>query len=54
MPEHRIFAIAFAKVYPLYVQKVERKNRTKEDPARIARAWRVRFPPAVLFLERMA
>ena len=31
MPEHRIFATAFAKVYPLYVQKAERKNRTKED-----------------------
>jgi hypothetical protein len=31
MPEHRIFATAFAKVYPLYVQKAERKNRTKEE-----------------------
>lgn len=30
MPKHRIFAIAFAKVYPLYVQKAERKNRRKE------------------------
>ena len=28
---HRIFAIAFAKVYPLYVQKAQRKNRTKEE-----------------------
>ena len=31
MPKHRIFAIAFARVYPLYVQKAERKNRTKEE-----------------------
>jgi hypothetical protein len=31
MPEHRIFATAFAKVYPMYVQKAERKNRTKEE-----------------------
>ena len=26
-----IFAIKFASVYPLYVQKAERKNRTKEE-----------------------
>jgi hypothetical protein len=31
MPEHRIFTTKFAKVYPLYVQKAERKNRTKEE-----------------------
>ena len=31
MPKHHIFAINFAKVYPLYVQKAERKNRTKEE-----------------------
>jgi len=31
MPKHRIFATAFAQVYPLYVQKAERKNRTKEE-----------------------
>ena len=31
MPKHDIFAMAFAKVYPLYVQKAERKNRTKEE-----------------------
>jgi hypothetical protein len=26
-----VFAIKFSKVYPLYVQKAERKNRTKEE-----------------------
>lgn len=31
MPGHKIFAMAFAKVYPLYVQKVERKGRTKGE-----------------------
>jgi len=31
MPNHHLFAIKFAKVYPLYVQKAERKNRTKEE-----------------------
>jgi hypothetical protein len=31
MPKQRIFAIKFAKVYPLYIQKAERKNRTKEE-----------------------
>lgn len=31
MSKHSIFAIAFAKVYPCYVQKAERKNRTKEE-----------------------
>ena len=31
MPKHQIFATKFARVYPLYVQKAERKNRTKEE-----------------------
>lgn len=31
MPPHRIFSMAFAKVYPLYVQKVERKGRSKQE-----------------------
>lgn len=31
MDKQRIFTTAFAKVYPLYVQKAERKNRTKEE-----------------------
>jgi hypothetical protein len=28
---HRIFGMSFASIYPLYVQKVEKKNRTKEE-----------------------
>jgi hypothetical protein len=31
MPKHNIFAMKFAIVYPLYVKKVERKNRTKSE-----------------------
>jgi hypothetical protein len=31
MPKHRIFGTAFARVYPLYVQKAENKKRTKEE-----------------------
>jgi hypothetical protein len=31
MPKHRIFTTPFAGVYPHYVQKAERKNRTKEE-----------------------
>lgn len=37
MQKHQIFATAFAKVYPMYVQKAERKNRTKEEVDRIIR-----------------
>lgn len=35
MPKHRILATAFAKVYPMYVQKAERKNRTKKEVDRV-------------------
>lgn len=31
MTRHRIFTMSFAAVYPLYVQKAERKGRTKEE-----------------------
>lgn len=31
MNEQRVFAMKFAKVYPLYVQKAKRKNRTKAE-----------------------
>lgn len=31
MPKHRIFTTEFARVYPLYVQKAERKNRSKDE-----------------------
>ena len=31
MPKHQIFAMKFSQVYPMYVQKAERKGRTKEE-----------------------
>jgi hypothetical protein len=31
MPTHRIFAMSFSKVYPMYIQKAERKKRTKAE-----------------------
>ena len=31
MPKHKVYAMKFAKVYPLYVQKAERKGRTKAE-----------------------
>ena len=35
MPYHRIFGTKFSGVYPLYVQKAERKGRTKDEVDRI-------------------
>lgn len=37
MPKHRIFTTEFARVYPLYVQKAARKNRTKDEVDQIIR-----------------
>lgn len=37
MSKHRIFTTEFSKVYPLYVQKAERKNRTKDEVDQIIR-----------------
>lgn len=37
MSRHKIFATAFSRVYPMYVQKAERKGRTKEEVDAIIR-----------------
>jgi hypothetical protein len=37
MSGHRIFAMKFSKVYPMYVQKAERKDRTKDEVDEIIR-----------------
>jgi hypothetical protein len=47
MPTHNIFKTAFAKVYPMYVQKAERKGRTKEEVDEIVR-WLTGYDPAGL------
>ena len=31
MAEHKIYKMSFSTVYPLYIKKVERKGRTKEE-----------------------
>jgi hypothetical protein len=35
MPNHRIYTMKFAGVYPLYVEKAERKNRTQAEVDRL-------------------
>src|SRR6478736_2663575 len=47
MNSDRIFSMPFAKVYPLYVQKAERKNRTKEEVDDII-CWLTGYDPAGL------
>lgn len=37
MPANRVFAIKFSSVYPLYVQKAERKDRTKAEVDEVIR-----------------
>jgi hypothetical protein len=37
MPKHRVYAMKFARVYPLYVKKAESKNRTKKEVDQIIR-----------------
>lgn len=31
MTKHRVYAIPFASVYPLYIEKAQKKGRTKEE-----------------------
>ena len=31
MDKHRVFKMSFASVYPLYVQKAEKKGRRKKE-----------------------
>jgi hypothetical protein len=35
MPQHKIYAMKFAALYPLYVNKAERKKRSKDEVDRI-------------------
>ena len=34
---HRVYAIKFASVYPMYVQKAERKQRSKDEVDQVIR-----------------
>ena len=37
MSEHRVYAVPFARIYPMYLQKAERKGRTKEELDQVIR-----------------
>lgn len=37
MPTHRIYSVSFASVYPLYIAKAEKKDRTKAEVDEIIR-----------------
>jgi hypothetical protein len=47
MSKHPIFTTAFAKVYPMYVKKAERKNRSQEEVDQII-CWLTGFDQAGL------
>lgn len=46
-PKNQVFAMKFADVYPLYIQKAERKNRTKAEVDQII-CWLTGYTPAKL------
>ena len=50
MPPHRIFGMKFASVYPAYVAKAERKNRTREEVDQVI-CWLTGYSPAGLRLQ---
>ena len=47
MPSHPVFAMRFAKIYALYVQKAERKNRTQAEVDQLI-CWLTGYSPAGL------
>src|SRR5690606_20558208 len=47
MENHRVYDMAFARVYPLYVAKAERKNRSKAEVDEIIR-WLTGYSQAEL------
>lgn len=47
MSGHRIFQTAFAKVYPMYVQKAGRKGRTRAEVDQVIR-WLTGYSQAAL------
>ena len=47
MTQHRIFKTTFAKIYPMYVQKAERKGRTRDEVDEVIR-WLTGYSQAQL------
>jgi len=47
MDRHRVFKMSFASVYPHYVQKAERKGRTKKEVDEVI-CWLTGYSPQAL------
>jgi len=47
MEKHRIFTTSFASVYPLYVQKAEKKGRKKQEVDEVI-CWLTGYSPRTL------
>jgi hypothetical protein len=47
MTEHRIYRISFARIYPLYIAKAEKKGRTKAEVDEII-CWLTGYSPREL------
>ena len=47
MDKHRIFSMSFASVYPLYVQKAERKGREQKEVDEVI-CWLTGYSPRAL------
>jgi len=47
MDNHRVFKMSFASVYPLYVQKVEKKGRKKQELDKVI-CWLTGYTPLAL------
>jgi len=47
VPRHRLFAMAFARLYPALLNKVERKGRSKKELDQII-CWLTGYTPAAL------
>lgn len=53
MPKHRLYSMSFAKVYPLYVAKAEKKGRTQAEVDEII-CWLTGYSPEELKLQLQA
>ena len=53
MTEHRIFSTPFSSVYPLYVNKAERKGRTQDEVDRII-CWLTGYSKSALLAQLQA
>ena len=45
MPEHRVYKMSVASLYPLYIEKAEKKGRTKDEVDQIL-LWLTGYSPS--------